>query len=158
MILRALLGLVLALAGCTTTTSGQSATTFDDAAIYAAVLGGSHNEPPNGRAVYVYDKFCTGMINVASRGACNAGTIPVELQGRIRAITGPQVRFTSRPPGPSMDTPSMRIGTITMSRGRALVATDYFCGPLCGMGQTDIVEWDSHEWHVTGTTGMAWIS
>lgn len=128
------------------------------ARIYAAALT-SHGLP---RSTYLVARFCTGMVEIASRGPCRPGPMSAALRRDLVRLVGPRLRITSHPPrvvpARRIEPSVIRLGTADLHGATARVAIDYYCGPLCGQGMTLILKRTGDHWAVTGQTGYGWIS
>jgi hypothetical protein len=167
------LAIVLALAACTSSPGAVSpggslhATPSmhsrpepsDLARIYAAAVGG--HVARLHRTTYLIGHFCTGMVDIASRGPCRAGPISAGMRHALVRLLGSRLRITERAPStvPGRRGPVViRLGSADVRGTTARVPIDTYCGPLCGEGMTLILKRTGGQWAVSGQTGFSWIS
>lgn len=146
------------------TTGGSTSTNppavSDAAAVFVAVLGGSHPKPSGaGPRTYIRDHtVCSQMLR---QRPCPAVRIPDAVRDEIVAALGPRVIFTPSPPTRKLS-PGTRIavtlGAPKIDGDRAYVSVETNCGPLCGLGETVVLARHGDVWMRTGSTGPSWIS
>lgn len=127
--------------------------------IYAAALSGGARTRPLRNLVFVRDHIC-GDIPHEPGTACSGAAIPDGVQDAVTSVLGPEVRFLTTPPAPVElgDPTVVTFGTLRVRGSTAHLGMETQCGPLCGEGETLLLELHGGHWAVVGATGPRWIS